>query len=400
MSAYACDPYGGSEAHNGWYTAETVAMQGVHVTLATRPECRSNVERYLSASPVSLPIFPEYIMHKGPGTLIKGELGVYASYIQWQRNLSRWVGRQRTSWDIAHHVSWGSIDTPCGVLTAPAPGVIGPVGGGQVMNKDHYRWMEGATRWENLRTSVARASLINPFARTTTTRSQLVLVENQETRDKAVSLGARRVEMLLANCLPKEFISSDARPAETRSMEILWVGRFMPRKAANLAAESFASVVQRVPDAKLKFVGEGPSRAAVEQLVRDLGLEKSVTFTGRLSHADVQTAYESSAAMLFSSLRDSSGAQVLEAAAKGCPVIALNQSGVGYWYPENAGIKVAPTPADDLPQRLADAMVRMLTMDDEDWVEMSSQALEWAREHTWEVRGEELISIYKGLLSP
>jgi glycosyltransferase involved in cell wall biosynthesis len=104
--------------------------------------------------------------------------------------------------------------------------------------------------------------------------------------------------------------------------------------------------------------------------------------------------------MLFSSLRDSSGAQVLESAAKGCPVIALNQSGVGYWYPENAGIKVAPTPACDLPQRLADAMVRILTMDDAEWVEMSARALSWAGEHTWEVRGEELISIYNELLSP
>ena len=399
MSAYACDPYGGSEAHNGWYTAESAAAHGAQVTVATRPVYKERIETYLAARPDGLSLRPVYISEEGPGLALKGRPGMYAEYIRWQRNLSEWLRQQPESWDIAHHVTWGSMTLPCGVLAAKAPGVIGPVGGGQVMYRDHYRWIQGATRWEEFRTTVANAAVLNPFSRATAKKSRLILTENRETANKASKLGASNVEMLLANCLPTHLLSTASRHPEARGTEILWVGRFLPIKAANLAVEAFASVVTKVPAAKLKFVGYGPTQPAVEQLARDLGIEESVIFTGMLSYAEVQTAYENAAAMLFSSLRDSSGAQVLESAAKGCPVIALNQSGIGYWYPDNAGIKVAPTPAAYLPQSLADAMIRMLTMQDEEWATMSEAALLWAREHTWDVRGEELISIYKSLLS-
>ena len=267
------------------------------------------------------------------------------------------------------------------------------------MNRDHYRWIQGATRWEDLRTTIAQASSLNPFARASAKRSSLILTVNPETADKATKLGASNVEMLLAECLPLHLLSAESRLPGTRGAEILWVGRFMPRKAANLAAESFAHVVRKIPEARLRFVGDGPTRASVEQMVRELGLEQSVTFSGRLPHAEVQEAFQSAAAMLFSSLRDSSGAQVLEAGAKGCPVIALNQSGVGYWYPDEAGVKVAPAPASDLSERMADAIVQILTMDENEWASMSRAGLEWASKHTWEVRGPELEAIYSRVLA-
>ncbi|MEI7507565.1 MAG: hypothetical protein WCK23_12200, partial [Actinomycetes bacterium] len=73
--------------------------------------------------------------------------------------------------------------------------MIGPVGGGQVMDRDHYRWIEGATRWEDLRTTIAHASSLNPFARHTANKSALILTVNQATAEKAAKLGASRTEM-------------------------------------------------------------------------------------------------------------------------------------------------------------------------------------------------------------
>lgn len=68
---------------------------------------------------------------------------------------------------------------------------------------------------------------------------------------------------------------------------VMWVGGFYPWHDLSLLLEGFALVLQRRADARLVLVGDGPTRAAVEDLVTKKGLRHAVIMTGKIAHSQV-----------------------------------------------------------------------------------------------------------------
>jgi glycosyltransferase involved in cell wall biosynthesis len=143
------------------------------------------------------------------------------------------------------------------------------------------------------------------------------------------------------------------------------------------------------------MVGGGPTLAVAEAFAHEAGISEAVDFTGTLPWTTVQELYSQADVFLFTSIRDSFGAQVLEAAAKGLPTVAIRQSGVGRWLPPMAGNLVEPLPGDDLPRRLADAVLSMFDESPAGWLARSSAAYEWASQNTWTVRARTLSNLYR-----
>jgi phosphatidylinositol alpha-1,6-mannosyltransferase len=68
---------------------------------------------------------------------------------------------------------------------------------------------------------------------------------------------------------------------------IVSVGRLVHRKGQDHLIESMPAVLERVPNAHLLLVGQGPYREHLQKLVKKFGLEESVTFIGRIQYADL-----------------------------------------------------------------------------------------------------------------
>jgi glycosyltransferase involved in cell wall biosynthesis len=64
-------------------------------------------------------------------------------------------------------------------------------------------------------------------------------------------------------------------------------------------------------------------------------------------------------ALLFSSVRDTSGNVVLEAMAARCPVICLNHQGAGQMTDDSCALRVEPAPWDDTVSGFAAALQRL-----------------------------------------
>jgi phosphatidylinositol alpha-1,6-mannosyltransferase len=65
------------------------------------------------------------------------------------------------------------------------------------------------------------------------------------------------------------------------------VGRLVHRKGQDHLIEAMPAVLERVPNAHLLLVGQGPYREHLQKLVKKFGLEASVTFIGRIQYADL-----------------------------------------------------------------------------------------------------------------
>lgn len=73
----------------------------------------------------------------------------------------------------------------------------------------------------------------------------------------------------------------------TGRVTIGYVGAINFWRRLDLLVNAFQRVAPRFPDANLVLIGDGPDRAAVAEQARKLGLERRITFTGKVPHAEI-----------------------------------------------------------------------------------------------------------------
>jgi glycosyltransferase involved in cell wall biosynthesis len=99
-----------------------------------------------------------------------------------------------------------------------------------------------------------------------------------------------------------------------------FVGRLAPEKGLEHLLRAAAGILSTSPSAKFILAGEGSERSTLENLARQLGIEKSVIFLGRRS--DLANIYASFDLFVLPSLSEGMPLAVLEAMAAKKPVVA------------------------------------------------------------------------------
>ncbi len=168
--------------------------------------------------------------------------------------------------------------------------------------------------------------------------------------------------------LPQEQVASaqDPRPMVTEAEAarmILFAGRLIPDKGPDIAIDALSILANRLQEneIKLDIIGQGPLQYAQELKARAIksGLGRRIRFLGSLSHTDMLQAYPQYDVFLFPSRwQEPFGLAILEAMAKGVPVIAAETGGPAEIITQGeTGLLV---PVDD-PVALAEATARLLS---------------------------------------
>ena len=101
---------------------------------------------------------------------------------------------------------------------------------------------------------------------------------------------------------------------------LIYVGRLSAEKQI----ERIKPVLEKIPDASLALVGDGPYRSQLEKIFENT----KTNFIGYLSGEELASAYASGDIFLFPSSTETLGLVLLEAMAAGCPVIGANKGGI------------------------------------------------------------------------
>ena len=104
--------------------------------------------------------------------------------------------------------------------------------------------------------------------------------------------------------------------------EILFVGRLVPGKGADLLLRALPAVLAACPDATLTLVGGGPELENLVALARRLDIAPRVTFLGSLPHVALAERYRRAAVTVLPSYEEGFGLVLVEAMGCGCPVAA------------------------------------------------------------------------------
>jgi glycosyltransferase involved in cell wall biosynthesis len=157
---------------------------------------------------------------------------------------------------------------------------------------------------------------------------------------------------------------------------ISYVSRIAAEKNVDYLAEALAIVAARRSAARLLFVGDGPSRAALE---RRLGAV--ARFVGYRKGEDLADHYAAADLFAFTSLTETFGNVVLEAMAAGLPVVALRAGGVGETVQSGTtGLLVEPS---EPPERLAEALLSLIDQSDHRR-RMAAAARQYALSQSWD----------------
>ncbi|MFL6206855.1 MAG: glycosyltransferase [Acidimicrobiales bacterium] len=151
-------------------------------------------------------------------------------------------------------------------------------------------------------------------------------------------------------------------PRDHLEVDVVAVGRLVPKKGFDVLVAAAADVRQHRPDLRVEIIGEGPERSALAEQIEVAGLQEHVHLLGARSHAATLARMEVARLVALPACiapdgdRDSMPVVLKEAMARRVPVVATDVVGIPEMVDDAVGRLVPPRDA----AALAAAMVELL----------------------------------------
>ncbi len=227
------------------------------------------------------------------------------------------------------------------------PFVIGPLNGG-------LPWPQGFAQAEKQKEWISGFRDLYrflPFSRSTYRYARAIIAGSSHTYAELKKY-KDKMFFIPENGLSASVLeNASSKPLNNGVLELCYVGRLVPYKACDIALKSAASLL-KAKSARLTIVGDGSERPIIEQLARELGLEKEVMFKGWLSHDQTIKQLKQADVLIFPSIREFGGGVVFEALALGVVPIVIDYGGPGDIVTATVGYKVALTNEQEMVRQI------------------------------------------------
>ncbi|MBR3132304.1 glycosyltransferase [Candidatus Saccharibacteria bacterium] len=175
---------------------------------------------------------------------------------------------------------------------------------------------------------------------------------------------------------------------------VLYVGRVDPEKRVETVLLAFKKAREQVPKAMLVVVGDGVDRLRLEKEAEKLELTDAVKFLGRVLPPDLYELYKVGDLFATASEIETQGIVLIEAAATGLPLIAVDKGAVAeVCINEVNGYLCTPGSVEEI----AEAMVKILS-DADLRKRFSEESVKIAKEHDFERTLDKFINIYNRVI--
>ena len=361
MIAYACNPEGSGEHWLGWGWAEQAAKDyAVH--LLTTPNARAQIEKHAP----QLGINPHFVAQPAGSR--------WGRKLKWQKEVLR-VATQlhaREKFGLVHQTTFHSFRVPFQAAELGLPSVWGPIAGGESVPPGFYADLGAARFSEAGRRLVNRLWLRTPAVRRSLATASAIFVSNRTTLEflppsvhgkcTIVPPNALRTEDEVGRvtpCAPADADGSNigAHGGTRPTFHLLYVGNCVATRALPLVFEALRNC--GLKNVKLTVVGAGPALASWKARVQAWGLAGIIEFTGQVARERLPELYGRADALVFPALRDSGGSALLEAMARGVPVICLDWAGPGEMIDASSGIKIPVRDRAETVAGIAAAVARL-----------------------------------------
>lgn len=174
---------------------------------------------------------------------------------------------------------------------------------------------------------------------------------------------------------------------------LMYLGRLSPKKGIENLIWALAILNDRNVTLTIYGTGDAGYAASLQELAERLGLlGASVSFAGEIGGAEKDAAFYCADVCVIPSYTECFCMVVAEALAHGVPVIASHGTPWAEVEKNRCGLWV-----DNSPESLAQAIIRVRAME---LSEMGQRGRDWMkREFSWDALTEEMMEIYRSLVS-
>ncbi|MCW4001199.1 MAG: glycosyltransferase family 4 protein [Candidatus Bathyarchaeota archaeon] len=202
---------------------------------------------------------------------------------------------------------------------------------------------------------------------------------SESTRMDLATLGFKHVSVVPEGL---NFKPLPTLPQKSSHPVIVYSGRLKKAKRPSHAIAAFEKVKQKVPEAELWIIGDGPIRCELERLAGE-----GVRFLGRIADDERRRLIAQGWVLVHPGIREGWGLNVIEANALGVPAVAYDVPGLKDSVQHNrTGLLVDSGNV----AALADALTALLS-DGDLRAELSRNALKYSRGFSWDRTAEELL---------
>lgn len=400
-TAYAINPYKGSEDGMGWNFVLQIAR--FHKVIAiTRENNQPQIEKYMLENPGEAYENIEFLYFDLPYWMRfwkKGSRGAMLYYLLWQFGIVSFVNQQKLTFDIVHNLNFHNDWTPSFLWKLNKPFVWGPVGhhplipaqylkpyAAKYWVKDRLTWLVKKYFWK-----------LSPALRKSVKKADHILCMNKGV-PQALNL---KSNYSIAPSVATQDFGWNGVDKTSEQFTIISAGRFVPLKGFDLTIRSFAQFLTALnandqQKCELVLVGNGPEEAFLKALAEELEVSHKVKFIAWIERDKLMAKFKDAATFLFPS-HEGAGMVVAEALSFGLPVICLDNEGPGQFIDEAGGFAVPHGEYAATVTGLATALTELF-QSPEKKAQMSLAArAKFESCFHWDRRGEQLQKIYAEL---
>lgn len=307
--------------------AEAHAAQGHRVTYLTLRQWDAGQEPDLPGVAV-IAVGPRLVLYADGKRRILPPL-VFGLGVLWH------LLRHGRRYDVVHGASFPFFSLLAAALVRPLGGYRLAVDWIEVWTRDYWRRylgpVGGAIGWGVQRLCAAVPHVPFAFSRLHAARAE--------------ALGVGAVTVLDGQYSGPAFAP---QPAATPPL-VLYCGRMIPEKRVPLLVEALALLMRGDPALRAALVGRGPDLDSIARQIAQAGLAERIVLPGFVSNAELERLQAEAAVIVQPSEREGYGMVVVEAAARGVPVVLVagadNSAPELVTEGENGFVAPEPTPA-------------------------------------------------------
>lgn len=406
INAYAISPHWGSELGMGWNWIINIAKY-CNCFVITEGEYHNEIEKALLLLPQKDNIHLHYIPVQPVVRRMfynQGDWRFYHYYAKWEKKAlekAREICRENRI-DIIHKLNLVGFREPGELWKIPGiPYVWGPISGYSETNSEFFKDAGIATRIKiHLKNHINKFQLRHSRKiRKAIEHADAIITIQSQKNNPIESLFGKKCHIIPETGITGRCVSIEEihRQYDSKTLEILWVGRFINTKKLDIALHTISRLKNR-NHVRLHIVGYGydNKEAVYRTMAKELGIESNCIWHGKTDNAKVHTLMRKCDIFFFTSIYEATSTVVLEAIQNRIPIVCHDTCGFGEIVNDSIGCKIALRS----PSESVDEFAKIIDRLYEDRMALKSMLPNFdhiSKELTYDYKAELLHRIYKDI---
>ena len=411
VSAYACNPYRGSEEGVGWGWVKAISRYH-KVWVLTAEYHRSDIERATNKNPdqfhnLTFIYVPSKPWHYRPTsgwifierTLLKPIMN--NAYRIWQNDAYALAVEyhKKIVFDISHQITYVGFRFPGKLWKLNIPFVWGPIGGLEntplhLLAKIGFKGF-AYYLLRNIVNGLDKKFLPGPkraFARA----QGGIIAATSGIRSEILKYFKRNSKVICEIGSPDETVTHYCCRQPGDPIQLAWSGQHEPGKALPILLNSVASLPTLL-NWDLHILGSGSCTQRWQLHAERLGIGPHCLWTGLLNRDRAINKIKQSHIFIITSIKDLTSTVLLEAISQGVPVICLDHCGFSDVVTDHCGIKIA---LNNHQQMITDINKAIIKLHDDESLRrrLAQGALDRSHYFTWEKKSIDINAIYQDVV--